>query len=401
MITVVGIGADGWTGLPARLREVVGAAEVVLGGARHLALLPEIVGQRRVPWPSPLRDGLADLLAPLDGVRVVALASGDPMVSGIGSVLVDVLGPDRVQVEPAISSVTLARARMGWPTERTTTVSLVGRGPSTLLRELAPGRRLLVLSADETTPGLVATLLVEEGYGASVLTVLGDLGTTTETRLAMSATDWLAAPPAQVPRLHVLAVALAGPRHFGWTTGLPDDAFEHDGQLTKRDLRSSALARLAPVPGEHLWDVGAGAGSIGIEWMRTHPTCSATAVEADPERAARVARNAHRLGVPGLVVVTGRAPAALAGLPAPDAIFVGGGAREDGLLDHCLASLAPAGRLVVHAVTLETEQLLFAAFRQHGGELTRLSVEVAAPIGSFTGWTPARAVTQWALTLPS
>jgi precorrin-6Y C5,15-methyltransferase (decarboxylating) len=179
--------------------------------------------------------------------------------------------------------------------------------------------------------------------------------------------------------------------------GLPDDAFEHDGQLTKRDVRASALARLAPVPGEHLWDVGAGAGSIGIEWMRAHPTCTATAIEADPARAARVARNAATLGVPGLQVVTGRAPDALAGLPTPDAIFVGGGATRDGVIETVLAALREGGRLVVHGVTLETELLLGRMHAEHGGELTRISVETTAPVGTFTGWTPARTVTQWTL----
>jgi precorrin-6Y C5,15-methyltransferase (decarboxylating) len=235
-------------------------------------------------------------------------------------------------------------------------------------------------------------MLTEVGYGDSGLHVLGDLGAPEESHLIGTAADWSATSP----HLHVLALELSGPPVAGWTAGLPDEAFDHDGQLTKRDLRAAALARLAPVPGEHLWDVGAGAGSIGIEWMRAHPTCRATAVEADDERAARIARNAARLGVPGLEVVTGRAPAALEGLRRPDAVFVGGGATSPGLLDACLAALAPGGRLVVHGVTIETEQLLARRYAEHGGELTRIAVETAAPVGSFTGWTPARTVTQWA-----
>ena len=194
----------------------------------------------------------------------------------------------------------------------------------------------------------------------------------------------------------MLALELVGPSLLGWTAGLPDAVFEHDGQLTKRDLRASALARLAPTPGEHLWDVGAGAGSIGIEWLRAHPTCRATAIEGNPERASRIARNAARCGVPGLSVVTGRAPDALCDLPGPDAIFIGGGATAPGVLDACLAALTPGGRLVVHGVTLETEQVIARAYNEYGGELTRISVETAAPVGTFTGWTPARAVTQWA-----
>jgi precorrin-6Y C5,15-methyltransferase (decarboxylating) len=406
-ITVVGIGADGWSGLPERLRALVLAADTVLGGRRHLAMLPDRSRQRRQPWPSPLREGLPPLLASLDGASAdsaspdgpstVALASGDPLVSGIATTLIDLLGADAVRVEPAVSSVALARARMGWPAERCAVVGLVGRDPRLLLRQLAPGHRVLVLSSDGATPAAVAALLVGAGYGASRMTVLGDLGADSESRLETTADHWLASPPGTVPPLHVLALELLGPPGHGLVAGLPDDAFEHDGQLTKRDLRASALARLAPSPGRHLWDVGAGAGSVGIEWMRAHPSCTATAVESHPERAARIGRNAGRLGVPGLDVVTGRAPDALAGLPAPDAVFVGGGATRPGVLDACLGALRPGGRIVVHGVTLETEHLLADAHRRHGGELTRIAVETTAPIGGFTGWTPARTVTQWFL----
>jgi precorrin-6Y C5,15-methyltransferase (decarboxylating) len=243
-----------------------------------------------------------------------------------------------------------------------------------------------VLSSDEHTPAGVAALLDECGYGASHLTILNDLG------------DPDREPSHRiVSRLNIVAISCIGPSRGGWVAGLPDDAFEHDGQLTKRDLRASALARLAPVPGEHLWDVGAGAGSVGIEWMRAHPTCTATAIEGVPERAARIARNASSLGVPGLSVVEGAAPNALAGLPRPDAIFIGGGATAPGVVDACRAVLGPGGRLVVHGVTLETELLLLGLYQEYGGELTRIAVDSAAPVGSFTGWTPARTVTQWSL----
>jgi len=229
------------------------------------------------------------------------------------------------------------------------------------------------------------------------MTVLGDLGAETESARTGTASTWAG----ESPRLNVVAIECVGTTLLGWAAGLPDDVFENDGQLTKRDLRASALARLAPTPGAHLWDVGAGAGSVGIEWMRAHPSCTTTAVEASPERAARIARNATRLGVPGLTVVQGRAPDALRDLPAPDAIFIGGGATRTGVLDTCLAALRPGGRLVVHGVTLETEQLLATAYQQHGGELTRIAVETSAPIGTFTGWTPARTVTQWSFVVPA
>jgi precorrin-6B C5,15-methyltransferase / cobalt-precorrin-6B C5,C15-methyltransferase len=400
VIIVVGMGADGWDGLSASARAWLERAPVVLAGRRHLELLPHVPGQRREPWPSPLRAGLPELLDSLEGEpHVVALASGDPLVSGVATTLIDLLGPDQVSVVPAVSSIALARAAMRWPAESCSVVSLVGRDVSLLRRELAPGRRVLVLSADEHTPAAVARLLVDSRYGDSELTVLGDLGGPTESSASSERARVLTTKEVSFPRLNIVAVECAGPNLGGWVAGLPDDAFEHDGQLTKRDLRASALARLAPTPGEHLWDVGAGAGSVGIEWMRAHPTCTATAVETDPSRAERIGRNAARLGVPGLVVVQGPAPDALSGLPAPDAIFVGGGATRAGVIGACLAALRGGGRLVVHGVTLETEQLLASLYREHGGELTRIAVETAAPIGSFTGWTPARTVTQWALTV--
>jgi len=398
MVTVIGIGADG--ALAAAEQAIVAAAEVVIGSPRQLDLLPVVAGQRRQPLPSPLRPNLQACLAKLAHQRVVVLASGDPLVSGIGSTVVALLGAERVDIRPTVSSIALARARMAWPAESCTVLTLVGRDPASLLRELAPGHRLLLLSSDETTPVEVAGLLCAHGYGASRLTILGDLGTTRESLTRLTAAELDAAPQTGLPRLNIVAAELDGPLAVGWSAGLPDEAFEHDGQLTKRDLRASALARLMPAPGQLLWDVGAGAGSVGIEWLRAHPTTRALAIERDPERAGRIVRNAQALGVPRLEVVTGRAPDALAGLAAPDAIFVGGGATVPGVLEACLAALRGGGRLVVHGVTLETEQALARAYGDHGGELTRIHVEQAAPIGGFTGWAPARAVTQWSWRKP-
>ena len=393
-VTVVGVGADGWDGLTPAAREVIASADVVLGGPRQLRLLPPSDSQARQPWPSPLSAALPDLLTQLADRRVVALASGDPMLSGIGTTLVDILGADRVTVIPHLSSVTIARSRLGWSAESTAVVSVVGRDVHAVLRELAPGRRVLVLSSDEKTPAALADLLTTHGYGRSRFVVLGDLGGDDENVQDGSAADFSGA----CSRLNIVAMQLDGPLRAGWTTGLPDNAFEHDGQLTKRDLRASALARLLPAPGQLLWDVGAGAGSVGIEWMRAHPTCRAVAVEADPQRADRITRNARSLGVPALHVVSGTAPEALSELATPDAVFIGGGASRPGLLRRCLDSLPRGGRIVVHGVTVETEAVLAAAYAEHGGELTRIHVEHAAPVGSFTGWTPSRAVTQWAFT---
>ncbi len=394
VVVVIGIGADGWSGLPAETRERVLGAEVLLGGARQLAMVPPCPGQERLPWPSPLREGLPEVLSSYADRSVVALASGDPLVSGIATTLIE-LGVE-VEVIPAVSSVALARARLGWAAESCVVVSVVGRDARRVLREMAPGRRVLVLSSDSRTPAEVAGLLVAAGWGESMMTVLGDLGAATESRRTGSAVGWSGESPA----LNVLALEVSGNALASWVPGLPDDAFEHDGQLTKRDLRASALARLAPTPGQLLWDVGAGAGSVGIEWMRTESTCRTIAVEANAERAARIGRNAGTLGVPDLRVVAAKAPDALAELPAPDAIFVGGGASRPGVLDACVDALGPGGRLVVHAVTLETEAELVRRHNALGGELTRISVETAAPVGTFTGWSPARAVIQWSWIKP-
>jgi precorrin-6B C5,15-methyltransferase / cobalt-precorrin-6B C5,C15-methyltransferase len=393
-LTVVGIGADGWAGLAEAVRSAICDAEVILGAPRQLGLLPEVGSQQRVLWPSPLRAGVPALLAAHSDRRLVALASGDPMVSGIGSMLIDLLGGGpghrgsaRVlgRVGPRADGLVGGVDRRGQRrrTRRAHGAAGVGAGSS------GPGA-----SADEQTPAEVADLLAARGYGSSRMVVLGDLGSHSETRLETTAAEFADV----VSRLNVVAVELVGPLGTGWATGLPDDMFEDDGQLTKRDLRAAALARLMPAPGQLLWDVGAGAGSVGIEWMRAHPTCRAVAVEADGVRADRIGRNARTLGVPGLEIVHGSAPEALDGLPAPDAVFIGGGGTRAGVLDACLPALRPDGRLVVHGVTVETEVLLGQAYRERGGELTRIHIERAAPVGSFTGWTPARAVTQWAFT---
>ena len=315
-------------------------------------------------------------------------------MSGIASTLIELLGPDAVQVLPTLSSVALARARMSWAAE---TVEVV-RDHRTLPRHLAPGQRVLVLSADGSTPAEVAWLLIEAGYGDSAMTVLANLGSKDESRVDGVAGTWDEAPASP---LNIIAVTCAGAAVLGWTRGLPDDAFDHDGQLTKRDLRASALARLAPVPGHCSGTsapVRARSPSSGCGLIRRAARSPSRSGRTGPSASRR---NAAALGVPDLSVVEGHAPEALADLAAPDAIFVGGGATELGLLDACLAALRPGGRLVVHGVTLETERLLAERYTVLGGELTRLHVEHAAPIGTFTGWTPSRAITQWSATRTS
>lgn len=399
-VTVVGIGADGWAGLGESGRDALRAATVVIGGARQLALLSEDSGvvATRVPYPKPLREGLPALLDAHRGEAVALLASGDPMTYGVGSTLAQILGIDNVHVVPAVSSVSLACARLGWPVDDVDLISVVGRPLAALHPLVQPGRRILIMSPDAQTPVKVAQLLSERGFGSSELTVLEELGGPSERVLCGRAGSWQH-PPGQA--LNIVAVAAHADNAdviLSRQPGLPDDAYENDGQLTKRDIRAMTLARLAPAPGELLWDVGAGAGSIAIEWMRTHPACRAIAIEASTERAQRVRRNADQLGTPDLRIVEGSAPGALTDLPVPDAVFIGGGASDAGVLEACWHALRPGGRIVVNAVTLETEALLIERYRSHGGELTKLALSRVAPIGEMLRWSPAAPVTQWVAT---
>ncbi|MFF7338089.1 precorrin-6y C5,15-methyltransferase (decarboxylating) subunit CbiE [Streptomyces sp. NPDC008163] len=400
-VTVAGIGADGWAGLTGPARAALADAQVLIGAERQLALLPPRCAGTRVPWPSPLRPAVPGLLAAHAGSRIAVLASGDPMFYGIGRALTEVLGPDRLHVLPHPSSVSYACARVGWPLEDTEVVTLVGRPAARLAAALHEGRRILVLSADATTPATVAALLRDHGFGPSRMRVLEQLGGEDEACAEGTADAW--DHPAGDP-LNIVAVEcrrVPGALRLGAVPGLPDEAYAHDGQLTKRHVRAATLGVLAPAPGELLWDIGGGSGSIAIEWMRVHPSCRAVTVERDPVRAARIAENADRLGVPGLRVVTGRAPDCLDRLPAPDAVFIGGGLTAPGLLDTCLAALPPGGRLVANTVTLESEALLADRHKAHGGELTRLAVSHAVPVGTFTGWRQAMPVTQWSVRKPT
>ncbi len=393
-VTVVGIGADGWDGLTGPARDAVAAAEVLMGSTRQLDLVPDATAAERVAWPSPLLPALPGLLASYEGRRVCVLASGDPTYHGIGTTLVRLLGADRVRIVPHPSSVSLASARLGWAQDQVVVVSLVGRPVALLHPHVQPGRRVLVLGA-ETRVREVAGLLTDRGYGDSPLTVLAQLGSDAETTVTTQAKEYDAQPDPLV--LAIECRPDDGAPLLPVVPGLPDEAFENDGQLTKREVRAVALSRLAPIPGQLLWDVGAGAGSIAIEWSRTHPSCRAVAVESHPDRVRRIERNATALGVPGLQLVEGKAPEALAGLDAPDAAFVGGGATGAGVIETCWQALRPGGRLVVSAVTLETEAVLSRWYGELGGGLVRVGVQRASAVGGMTGWRPAMPVTIWSV----
>lgn len=394
LITVVGVGADGWAGLGPAARAAIRDADEVVGSARQLALLPAD-GPPRRRWPSPMDPLVDELVARPRGAPCV-LASGDPMLHGIGATLAHRAGVQRVRVLPHPSAFALACARLGWPAAEVELVSAVARPPEVVVRALQPGRRIVAYVTGGDGAAAVARVLCDRGFGTSRFVVLQQLGGPGEQVVDGTAGEWgeRCADP-----LHCVAIACAASPDaaaYARVPGLPDSAYASDGQLTKRHVRAITLAALGPRPGELLWDVGAGSGSIAIEWLRAEATARAIAVEAGPERAARIARNAMALGVPVLEVRPGRAPEALEGLPAPDAVFIGGGIATPGLVERCWAALAPGGRLVANTVTLEGEQAVILARGAHGGTLTRIAVEQAEPIGAFTAWRAQRPVVQWA-----
>ncbi len=394
-LTIVGLGEDGLAGLSPAARALVAGARTLIGGARHLALVPPGDAER-LTWETPLARTV-EAIAARRGSRVVVLATGDPMWFGIGVTLARRFARDEVTILPHISAFTLAASRLGWPLAECACLTAHGRPLEPLALHLAPGARLLVLSADGATPGAVAAWLTARGWGPSAIAVLERMAGPRERRVDGVAETW-AAPHAD--DLNTLAIECRpGPRAriLPRTAGLPDDAFAHDGQLTKREVRAATLAALAPLPGQTLWDVGAGCGSIAIEWMRAASGVAAVAIERDPARVDLIARNAATLGVPLLAIVRGEAPAALADLPPPDAVFVGGGLGAEGLIDRCRAALKPGGRLVANAVTVEGETALAAARARFGGAMTRIAVSRLEPVGGLHGWRPLMPVTQWSL----
>ena len=393
-LSVVGLGEDGLDGLSPAARVLVGSAEVLVGGKRHLALVPDGAGER-LTWPTPL----VDLLPEIErrrGRRVCVLATGDPLCHGVAKTLLRAFSRDDMEILPAPSAFSLACARMCWSLPDCETLTLHGRPLELLVPSLQPGARVLLLSNDGGTAAKVAALLRNRGFGGSRMTVLEHMGGPEERRIEGPASDWDDTPRADLNTIALDCEAGSGALYYPTLAGLPDEAFDHDGQITKREVRAATLAVLAPVPGQLLWDVGAGAGSVAIEWLRAHRGNRAVAIERKPERAARIAANASALGTPLLQVATGAAPAALDDLEAPDAVFVGGGLSDVAILETCWSLLKPRGRLVANAVTLEGEQALMEWRRKNGGALTRIAVSRAEPVGPFSGWRPLMPVTQLA-----
>ena len=392
MIIVVGIGADGMAGLSESSRAELRRATVVYGSPRQLDLLDDTVTAPRRPWPTPMLPALERLLddAPSGDVHVVA--SGDPLLHGVGGTLIRLHGADRVRVLPHVSSVTLACARMGWSTHATEVISLVSAPVHTAVRR---GGQAVVLCRDASTPAQLATALTETGRGASRFTVLEQLGGPGERMREGPAEAWAAAPPRDVDDLTVIAVHYLPDGRLGPVA--PDAAFAHDGQITKHTIRAVTLAALAPRPGEVLWDVGAGSGSVAVEWCRAAPGCRAVAFERDPARRERITANARAFGAD--VEVRGAAPEAFDGAQPPDVAFIGGGVTGPALVEQCIDRLPAGGRLVANAVTAESEALLVDWHSRLGGELHRFQHHHGEPLGGFTGWRPAMPVTQWSVRL--
>jgi precorrin-6B C5,15-methyltransferase / cobalt-precorrin-6B C5,C15-methyltransferase len=393
-LSIVGIGEDGLQGLSAIARSLVEQAEVIVGGDRHLAMLPPDDQREKIAWKSPFSASVAEILR-RRGESICILASGDPMCYGVGVTMNQHLSISEMTIIPAPSTFSLACSRLGWSLTEVETLSLCGRPPSLLQSYIYPGARLLILSADQHTPSIVAQILTEHGFSGSKITVLERMGGEKERILEGIAASWSETEIAALNAIAVDCTADVGVVALPRSPGLPDAAYQHDGQLTKREVRAVTLSTLAPTPGQLLWDVGAGCGSISIEWMRTHPRCRAIVIEQNSTRLRYIADNATSLGVPNLQIVPGKAPDALQDLPTPDAIFIGGGVTAPGLFDICWSALRPGGRLVANVVTIEGEQILFQWYEKVGGNFTRIAIQRAEPIGKFLGWRAMAPVTQW------
>ncbi|KAA0081646.1 precorrin-6y C5,15-methyltransferase (decarboxylating) subunit CbiE [Mycolicibacterium sp. P9-64] len=399
MIVVIGIGADGMAGLSRTSLAELSRATVIYGSTRQLDMLDGTVTAVKRPWPSPMLPALHTLLDHDGDVHVVA--SGDPLLHGVGNSLIRIYGPERVAVLPHVSSVTLACSRVGWAVHDTEIISLVTAPTHTAVRR---GGHAVVLSRDGSTPATLARLLNDTGRGDSEITVLEQLGGPAERQRSATAREWSRRPPGDVDALNVLAVRYL-PDERAWQA-LPDDEFAHDGQITKQSIRAVTLATLAPKPGELLWDVGSGSGSIAVEWCRSAPGCTAVAFERDEERRKRIGANAIAFGVQ--VEVRGAAPEAfgdaelsergVTGVPLPEAIFIGGGFTTPGLLEACLQRLPVGGRLVANVVTVESEALVGHWYSQLGGKMRKFQHYQGEAVGGFTGWRPAMPVTQWSVT---
>jgi precorrin-6Y C5,15-methyltransferase (decarboxylating) len=397
-LSIVGIGEEGIDGLGELARGLIESAEIVYGGSRHLELAAPLIRGTARAWGSPLDAAVAEVLAHR-GRPVCVLASGDPFQHGIGSVLARHIAPDETIAVPAVGVFSLAASRLLWPLPQTALLSLCGRSLDFIRPHLQPGARILALTSGASAPAAIAELLCDSGFGKSHITVLEALGGPRERVRSTLAGAFNFDLIAALNTVAIEVVADRPARIISRVPGRADELFEHDGQITKREIRALTLSALAPRHGEHLWDIGAGSGSVAIEWMLADPSLSAIAIERRSDRITRIRRNAAAFGVPDLQVLEAAAPEAFDGLQTPDAVFIGGGAATPGLIEAVQAALRTDGRLVINAVTLETEAVLLSTHAQHGGTLMRMEIHRASPIGSeatrLLSWRPARPITQW------
>ncbi|NJL61322.1 MAG: precorrin-6y C5,15-methyltransferase (decarboxylating) subunit CbiE [Methylacidiphilales bacterium] len=393
-LSIVGINEDGLEGLSNIALSLINHAEIIVGGSRHLAMLPKEDLREKFTWKSPINDSIIEILQHR-GKSICILASGDPMCYGIGTTILRHIDISEITIIPAPSTFSLVCSRLGWSLTEVETLNLCGRPPTLLQSYIYPGAKLLILSQGKNTPAIASDILTKRGFGASKITVLERIGGIQERIVEGIAAKWQEMEIADLNAIAVDCIADVGVTNLSRLPGLPDNAYHHDGQLTKREVRAITLSTLAPHPGELLWDVGAGCGSISIEWMRSHPRCRAIAIEQSSLRLQYIADNAVALGTPNLQIINGKSPAAMKGLPQPDAIFIGGGVTAEGLFDICWDALRIGGRLVANVVTIEGEQKLFAWREQVGGELIRVGIQRAEPIGKFSGWKAIAPVTQW------
>jgi precorrin-6B C5,15-methyltransferase / cobalt-precorrin-6B C5,C15-methyltransferase len=398
-LSIVGIGEDGAEGLSSVARQLIGSAELVVGGARHLALANELICGKRLAWPSPIGDAFPEIERHR-GRPVAILASGDPFHFGVGKQIAAFVAADEFICLPQPSAFSLAAARMGWPLQDVSLVTLHGRALNGIIRHLQPGARILALSWDGATPRKLAELLTTRRMGQTRITVLEAMGGARERIRHATASHFDIEEIQPLNTIAIEVIAESEATIIPLAPGLDDDLFEHDGQLTKREIRAVTLSSLAPLQGQLLWDIGLGAGSVAIEWLLQHASLRAVGIEARSDRAGRAARNAAALGVPELEIVQGRAPEALAGLARPDAVFIGGGMMDDGVFEAAWSALKSGGRLVANAISLETEARLAGYFQQFGGDLIRLQVARADRVGAMSGWRPAMPVTQWRVRKP-
>jgi precorrin-6Y C5,15-methyltransferase (decarboxylating) len=398
-LSIVGLGEGGWPELSQLGQSLIEKAELVIGGERHLAMLPATIPGRRACWSAPLTRSIEEILAHR-GRPVAVLATGDPLHFGIGVTLARSVPVEEMLILPAVSAFSLAAARLGWPLAECECLTLHGRPLERLAGFLYPGARLLLLSHDGTTPAEIAGALLRQGFGPSRLVVLEHMGGERERMVDSTAESWSLAPAADLNTVAVECRAGPGTVAYPRVPGLPDDAFRHDGQLTKREVRAATLSQLAPFPGQLLWDVGAGCGSIAIEWLRAGRDMKAIAIESDARRRDLIAENASMLGTPEIAIVAGVAPQALEGLSPPHAVFIGGGIAAPGVVERCWTALLSGGRLVANAVTVEGEAALARHRATYGGTLSRIAVSRAEPLGAHLGWRPLMAITQWSVQKP-